>query len=280
MTINLQNFFRYFDKHNQNHIEAVKILDSKIPSELKQPSSEWVAKFRGGNASGLQVVIVNFFTYFSEKVQNHVDSVNILQKSLPSELLQDNSEWVKKFREKPPTPSEINLNVPYYNQVDNYTIPYSSCNSSSCAMCLQYLKPGTLVGSRGDDEYLQKVLSIGASEDHTVQTEALNSYGVKSHFSYNLSFADLDKSLSAGKPVVIGILHRGTLSNPTGGHMVVVRGKTAKGDYYVNDPYGSLNDNYTGPVENGKNTVYSREQLSYRWLDNGQSGTGWGRIFD
>ena len=33
-----------------------------------------------------------------------------------------------------------------------------------------------------------------------VQTRVLEGYGVKSHFSYNLSFSDVDKSLSAGKP--------------------------------------------------------------------------------
>jgi hypothetical protein len=146
-------------------------------------------------------------------------------------------------------------------------------------MCLEFLKPGTLHGTKGDDAYVQKVFAIGDSTDHAVQTRVLESYGVKSHFSYNLSFSDIDKSLSAGKPVVIGILHRGPLSAPTGGHMVVVRGKTAKGDYYINDPYGSLNDGYTGPVENGKNCVYTKDVLIHRWLDHGADKTGWGRIF-
>jgi hypothetical protein len=92
-------------------------------------------------------------------------------------------------------------------------------------MCLEYFKPGTLKGAKGDDAYVEKVFAIGDSTDHTVQTKVLESYGIKSRFNYNLSFADIDKSLSAGKPVVIGILHRGSLSAPTGGHMVVVIGK-------------------------------------------------------
>jgi hypothetical protein len=108
---------------------------------------------------------------------------------------------------------------------------------------------------KGDDEYVKKVFAIGDTTDHTVQTKVLKGYGVDSHFSYNLSFSDIDKSLAAGKPVVIGILHRGSLSAPTGGHMCVVIGTTPDGKgYYVNDPYGSLNDNYTGPVTNGKKT--------------------------
>ena len=95
----------------------------------------------------------------------------------------------------------------------------------------------------------------------------------------HLSFADIDKSLDAGKPVVIGILHRGSLSAPTGGHMVVVIGKTPDGKgYYCNDPYGSCNDNYTGPVTNGKKTIYTKAMLKHRWCPGGSDG--WGRIFN
>jgi hypothetical protein len=146
-------------------------------------------------------------------------------------------------------------------------------------MCLEYFKPGTLVGAKGDDTYVQKVFAIGDTTDHSVQTKVLASYGISSQFRYNLGFADLDRELSAGRPVVIGILHRGTLSSPTGGHMVVVIGKKGE-DYVVNDPYGSLNDGYTGAVTNGKGAVYKRSDLQYRWLEKGKDKTGWGRIFE
>jgi hypothetical protein len=145
-------------------------------------------------------------------------------------------------------------------------------------MVLEYFKPGTLKGAKGDDAYVQKVFAIGDSTDHVVQTRVLASYGIKSHFSYGLSFADLDRELAAGRPVVIGILHRGPLSNPIGGHMVVIIGKTPAGDYVVNDPYGSLNDGYTGAVSNGKGAVYKRSELARRWCPAGNDG--WGRIFD
>jgi hypothetical protein len=143
-------------------------------------------------------------------------------------------------------------------------------------MCLAFLKPGSI---KGDDEYVKKVFAIGDTTDHAVQTKVLQGYGIKSHFSYNLSFVDIDKSLDRGKPVVIGILHRGSLTSPTGGHMCVVIGKTPDGKgYYINDPYGSLNDNYTGPVTNGKKTIYTKAVLKHRWAPTG--GDGWGRIFD
>ena len=221
----------------------------------------------------------NFFKFYDDSNANHVAAVQWLEDNLPEEYMDDaKSDWIKLFRTKPPTPPV--LAVPYFNQVDNYRDAHRTCNSSSCAMCLEFLKPGTLKGAKGDDAYVQKVFAIGDSTDHEVQTKVLASYGVKSHFSYNLGFADIDRELAAGRPLVIGILHRGPLSAPTGGHMVVVIGTTPdlKG-YYINDPYGSCNDNYTGPVEHGCKTIYTKDVLKYRWLDKGQPGTGWGRIF-
>jgi uncharacterized protein YvpB len=230
----------------------------------------------------MKIDLHNFFLHYDPKNPKHVAAVEQLEKDLEQkqpDLIEDNSEWVEIFREKAPVPAQTGvLKVPYYPQTDNYRDANRTCNSSSCAMCLEYLKPGTLKGAKGDDAYVQKVFAIGDSTDHTVQTKVLESYGVKSQFSYNLSFSDIDKSLSAGKPVVIGILHRGSLSAPTGGHMVVVIGKKGN-DYVVNDPYGSLNDGYTGSVTNGKGAVYKKSDLTYRWLENGKDKTGWGRIF-
>ena len=60
--------------------------------------------------------------------------------------------------------------------------------------------------------------------------------------------------------------------------MVVVVGKKGE-DYVVNDPYGSLNDGYTGAVANGKGAVYKKSDLQQRWLTKGKDKTGWGRIF-
>jgi uncharacterized protein YvpB len=230
----------------------------------------------------MKIDLHNFFLHYDPKNPKHVAAVEQFEKDLEQkqpDLIQDESNWVRIFREKAPVPAQVGvLSVPYYPQTDNYRDANRTCNSSSCAMCLEFLKPGTLKGAKGDDAYIQKVFAIGDSTDHTVQTRVLESYGVKSQFSYNLSFADIDKSLSAGKPVVIGILHRGSLSAPTGGHMVVVIGKKGQ-DYVVNDPYGSLNDGYTGSVTNGKGAVYKKSDLTYRWLDHGKDKTGWGRIF-
>jgi hypothetical protein len=228
-----------------------------------------------------RVDLHNFFKHFDENNPKHVAAVEqleeVLSKKAPEEI-DDNSGWVKTFRAKVEKPKSSILDVPFFPQTDNYRDADRTCNSSSCAMCLEYFKPGTLNGTKGDDAYVQKVFSVGDTTDHLVQTRVLASYGIKSHFSYGLSFADLDRELAAGRPVVIGILHRGSLSAPTGGHMVVVIGKTPSGDYVVNDPYGSLNDGYTGAVTNGRGAVYKRGDLARRWCP--KSNDGWGRIFE
>jgi hypothetical protein len=226
----------------------------------------------------MRVDLHNFFKNYDENNPKHVAAVEQLEVELADknpDLIDDTTNWIKIYRTKPVVPGI--LPVPYYPQTDNYRDAQRTCNSSACAMCLEYFKPGTLQGAKGDDAYIQKVFAIGDTTDHTVQTKVLDSYGIKSRFAYNLSFADLDRELAAGRPVVIGILHRGSLSAPTGGHMVVVIGKKGE-DYVVNDPYGSLNDGYTGPVTNGKGAVYKKSELARRWCPKGSDG--WGRIFE
>ena len=227
----------------------------------------------------MRIDLHNFFRYYDPNNPKHVAAVEQLEIDLiakQSDLMEDDANWVKIYRSKPSVPGV--LSVPYFPQTDNYRDAQRTCNSSSCAMCLEYFKPGTLQGAKGDDAYIRKVFAIGDTTDHAVQTRVLKSYGINSEFRYNLGFSDIDRELSAGKPVCIGILHRGSLSAPTGGHILVVIGKKGE-DYVVNDPYGSLNDGYTGPVTNGKGAIYKRSDLQYRWLEKGRDKTGWGRIF-
>jgi hypothetical protein len=172
-----------------------------------------------------------------------------------------------------PATAEFWLNVPYFSQRDNYRDWWRTCNSSSCAMGLAYLKPNSI---KNDDEYLKKVFALGDTTDHAIQTQVLEGYGAQSQFAYNLGYSDLDRALAAKKPVVIGILHRGTIANPAGGHMIVVIGKYQNG-YICHDPWGDLNTAYAST--NGKSVRYSYKTLNARWLADGDN-SGWGRIFN
>ena len=232
----------------------------------------------------MKIDLENFFKYFDPKLKHHAEAVALLEEELAKkapELLDDSSEWVNVYRNKPepkPVVNETILPVPFYPQTDNYTHPERSCNSSACAMALEYFKPGTLQGPKGDDAYLREVFALGDSADHTIQTKVLEDYGIKSAFKYNMSFDDLDKELAEKRPVILGILHRGTLANPKGGHMIVCIGKNEKGQYICHDPYGDLYDGYTSSVYNGKSVIYEKHVLRARWTVEGP-GTGWGRVF-
>src|SRR5919202_1202233 len=139
--------------------------------------------------------------------------------------------------------------------------------------------PAPMMGATisGDDDYFQYVIKYGDTTDHDVQTQALAELKIQSTWNKNLDFDDLDKSLANGLPAVIGILHRGSASAPTGGgHMIVAIGRNAEGDYIINDPYGNLLDGYNSPEGGG--LIYSRQELSRRWTVEGPK-TGWGRLF-
>jgi hypothetical protein len=234
----------------------------------------------------MKIDLHNFFRYYDHTLPRHRaavdDLVRVLEQKAP-ELLTDSANWVRIYRSPsaPSKPSGILLDVPWYPQTDNFVLPDSTCNSSACAMCLEFLKPGSLPpGPKGDDAYLRRVLAVGKSTDNSVQTRVLQGYGLNSVFRFNLDFSDLDSELAAGRPLVLGILHRGPTHRPTrnSGHMICCIGKTDKGDYIFHDPYGSLHRGYVGPVIEGRQVVYSRMELEKRWTADGPK-SGWGRIF-
>ena len=234
----------------------------------------------------MKIDLQNFFRYYDHTIPRHRaavdDLVRVLEQKAP-ELLQDSANWVRLYRtlSAPTPPSGILLNVPYYPQTDNFVLQDSTCNSSACAMVLEFLNPGSLPpGPKGDDAYLRKVLAVGKSTDNSVQTRVLQGYGLNSVFRTNLDFSDLDAELTSKRPSVLGILHRGPTHRPTrnSGHMIVCIGKTDGGSYIFHDPYGSLHRGYVGPVIEGRQVVYSRMELEKRWTADGP-GSGWGRIF-
>ena len=166
----------------------------------------------------------------------------------------------------------IQLPVPFFSQRDNREQADRTCNTSSCAMVAKFL--GANIS--GDDDYFQYVIKYGDTTDNSAQTQALAELRIQSTWNTNLDFDDLDKSLASGLPAVIGILHRGEASAPSGEHMIVAIGRNADGDYIINDPFGNLLDGYAS--KDGGGLTYSRQELSRRWTADGPK-TGWGRLF-
>jgi hypothetical protein len=268
-TIDLQNVAQSFAEL-PHQVKALQWYDASLGIAKKLA---FAGIWRNDPANNKPVELLRVCRYF-ENLDHQSKALDWLESNTDEKTLK---EFARLWRSTPAAPTKsIKLSVPYFPQTDNYRDPNRTCNSSACAMCLKYFKPNAITK---DDEYIKKVFALGDTTDHGIQTKVLEDYGIKSCFSYTLDFGDLDRELNEQNPVVIGILHRGSLQAPSGGHMIVVIGKTEQGDYICQDPFGNLLDNYTTDVYNGREVVYPRHVLAHRWLADG-SHTGWGRIFD
>jgi Peptidase_C39 like family len=166
-----------------------------------------------------------------------------------------------------------NRNIPtnYYSQRNNYTMPHRTCNSSSNAMYLDWLRRATgreKLG--GDDGYLKKVLSYGDTIEHTIQTRVLKDYGFSTQWLQSLSDQRAEDTryiknlISLGFPVVVNISHRGYLSAPRGGHVILLAGFiTSTQEFLAQDPYGTLRSNYQD--SNGVLSTISTTEFNGRW---------------
>jgi GH24 family phage-related lysozyme (muramidase) len=158
------------------------------------------------------------------------------------------------------------LPVRYFSQRDNYRDASRTCFSSSCAMLLETLKPGTCPGEKGDDLYVQKVFEHGDTTDAYVQIKTLGSFGVNAKFIQNGNLDTIREQIDRGIPVPIGILHHGPASAPSGGgHWICVIGYDKDG-FIVHDPWGEIQHS-TGQYisEDGKCLHYSNNLLNSRW---------------
>lgn len=169
------------------------------------------------------------------------------------------------------------LNVPYFSQRDNYRDSWRTCFSSSCAMLLKFLKPESI---SGDDDYIRRVFRNGDTTNSGVQLNTLSQYGVRGRFVSNLNNDTLKQQIDLGFPVPVGILHKGSAWNPSGGgHWLVVIGYDETG-WIVNDPWGEINHS-TGEYlsTNGESVKYSYDLMDSRWTVTGSSD-GWAILVD
>ena len=208
-----------------------------------------------------------------------MEAVALLEASSPSSLMLDDSAWVIKYRETPPKPDVENpLPVKYFWQQDNGPEGWRQCQTSSIAMCLNYLG---VEGINDDVDYLRVVQQFGDTTLQSSHAQALNKLGVKNRFRTDGSKERLIERVQAGFPTPIGVLHHGLVSNPSGGgHYIVVVGISEDGNYAVcHDPYGEL-DIVLGTwaktgEQDGKFVQYSFKNLMPRWDLNNGCEDGW-----
>ena len=178
-------------------------------------------------------------------------------------------------QEKPPVlDGEIKLVVPYFSQRDNKKDPMRTCFSSSCAMLLAAVDPDAI---DGDDEYINEVYKYGDTTEASAQLETLKHFGVDARFIQNADWDFIESQLKRGIPVPMGVLHKGPVSNPTGGgHWICCVGVTAdKTKLWVHDPFGEMDLINGGYIStDGKYRLYSKKNLGPRFLVEGPK-SGW-----
>ena len=239
-----------------------------------------------------KIQLEDFFVYWTgEKCQR--EGVALLSQTMPHSLMSDESAWVKAYRnqlpaqqdqpepEPDPGPTVSNpLDVPYFWQQDNGPDGWRQCQTSSIAMCLAYMG---VPGINDDVDYLRIVQKYGDTTNQCSHQQALKELGVPAKFKTNGNKADLIRCIKANKPVPMGILHHGNVSNPSGGgHYIVLIGWTDEsesGKTICHDPYGDLDlisGNWcsTGPTS-GKSIQYSWKNLLPRWDLNNGIEDGW-----
>lgn len=220
--------------------------------------------------------------YFNGEPQQ-VKAFQDLQLSLSAE---QRSRFTQTWRSKAPGVTKpvpvatgkpkFPLDVPYFYQRDSKTgHGERSCQSSAIAMRIEQIDP-KLIGD--DDSYLKLVLRYGDTVSQAAHQKALSHLGLRHQFKTNGTEKLLCDLLDKGIAVPIGILHKGSISKPTGGgHWITLIGHDDT-YFHVNDPYGCLdliNGGYpqTGPTD-GKNVRYTRKNLMKRWLIASKSD-GW-----
>lgn len=223
-------------------------------------------------------------------LSHHVAFWNAVEAKLPPGSLEPTGElgsiWKAAVPPKPPAPTNP-LRVPYYSQRDSGTAhAIRMCFSSSCAMLLEALKPGTLAGPNGDDAYLGRVFRYGDTTDSQAQIRALASYGIDAVLQQNCTPDTVKRQIDKGIPVPMGIIHKGGLSSLYGdGHWICAIGYTSTA-FIVHDPFGEL-DVVNGGYLNSKGASqrYSFKNLCRRWevVPAGNSyryapGNGWAII--
>ncbi|MFZ9754185.1 MAG: C39 family peptidase [Cyanobium sp.] len=165
--------------------------------------------------------------------------------------------------------------MPRFQQCDSAQLAQRdrTCFSSSSAMLLETIKPGTLKGPNGDDQYLAVVQHLvvgdgkrqtsGDTTDASAQPRALAHYGVTARLVQSADFQLIEQQIARGIPVPCGYIHRGPVDRPTGsGHWLIVVGHTPT-QVVVNDPWGEP-DLIGGTTLNPNGMGLRFSRLNYR----------------
>jgi GH24 family phage-related lysozyme (muramidase) len=189
-----------------------------------------------------------------------------------TEVQSPKSDAAKPQAALPMQQNGILLRVAYEAQNDNASgTGYRECFSSSAAMVARFY--GKV---RGDNEYNKLRSKYGDTTDAQAQIKTLQNLGLNARLLTNCSADFIESELRAGHPLMVGWLHKGPVTAPTGGgHWSVIIGFTDSA-FIFNDPNGEADIINGGYINNtkGAGIAYSRKNWLRRWEVDGPK-TGW-----
>lgn len=169
----------------------------------------------------------------------------------------------------PQLPDRKELNVPYFSQRDNPSYSWATCNTTAIAMVLYYYGLRPTYSSQLEEELFQWIVrryGVGAQTNHAVLTEMIRAYGYRTNFSTTRRWAEIDKEIAEGRPVILPGYFTAT------GHIVTVIGYSPSG-LIVHDPWGNALTGYTNTY--GARLLYPNAYLIEK---SGRDGDVWGHF--
>lgn len=158
----------------------------------------------------------------------------------------------------------VNYGVPYFSQEDNEIEPWRTCGATSSAMCLNYFNipdPGPLPQYEDDVKKRFDRMGIDHGSPEGIK-RLLEGLGLIDNLKLDAKLSDIIRALDAGE---ICILHGYWTGS---GHILVIRGYSDNGDFFVNDPHGEwfyagyrVNSRFH-PDNKGENKLYSRRLIA------------------
>jgi hypothetical protein len=222
------------------------------------------------------LALLPFFQFF-RGTPHQLAAVKQLEESLPEGVLDEDAEWFEAWKA---SGIEQQLWTPYYHQLDNESgYGVRECFSSAAAMVASFH------GKVSSDDYYNKIRErIGDTTMVDVQVKTLRFLDLNVDFLQNADSDLIEEEITAGRPVMVGWLHKGDLLRgepPMGtGHWSVIVGFN-RDEWIMHDPMGFplLERGGHNTKKSGEYVRVSRPAFYQRWQIEGPS-SGWAIVVD
>jgi hypothetical protein len=226
--------------------------------------------------------LLPFFQFFKKGDPHQLAAIAELERAIDKDLLNDEAEWFSMWKTSG-IYQEV-YGVPYYNQLDSPTgYGYRECFDSAAAMVVAFHHR-----VKSQDAYRQVRRKFGDTTEVHAQVSALRSLGLDAEFRKNTRVEDIEIEIDAGRPLMVGWLHKGDFSkgkpavcdNNGCGHWSVIIGYD-KDDFIAMDPMGLPDMEHGGhnTTKSGERIRMSRPAFYQRWSIEGEA-SGWAVFVD